>query len=717
MNLVYTINQIIFGLKRRGLIISVSTKLVRYDFLLRKVAPLALPREGDLAIKLGCESGCRCRMHGSHGRGSPYYPVGTLTFFFKSHVMSLALFGLVMGDCLSCSGACSARMRTGYDPCRAAELMLLAAVCRSSQLFIFPYFHRLVRGLDTRLDLNVFEFFLRGFLLSFRPTVRFLSQVRSALCYFGIPTKLRLELPDRNAIIKDSLEGKIGMYTRFIKFANYRIPLSKFLLCILEYYQINLSQLSVTGAANVSHFEFMCHAFSRIPTVEIGLLDFVKSADPFKVRVGERTLADNEDELNVNFGKRKKRVDFVFGSPPVNKARAEGIVIFYSRPSTAGKSPSTLRRLSRQNEQPDTGSGYAAPTTEDVISSSVTPTHERVLEDASHDNVRTRPPSGHFVILSSGSADTDILASPQVIPPVTSASTGVNAPVAESVDRLEKSEAEAAEVIELHKRMSDLEATVSIKVGELASFYTKNVGLVERVSALESERDGLKNQLVGEGWMREEFVSQQDAAERRFTKHAVELDTRIADVRRDMDNDLYSHMLTAIAGRRWVVGHGFRLAVYKCACSVECRSAMGKVILIAINKGIKQGLKAGIVHRKAGRSLAQVEAYDPEVDGKYVTADDQGNKDVAPEFSWFQPSIDQVDVPIYFESDFIDHKMLLSDAIPAIRQSVERRGLCSPSSCAPGGTSSPAPSYDSSLGITDYQVSTLVLAGNGGSAN
>ncbi|GJY05984.1 hypothetical protein Tco_0371924 [Tanacetum coccineum] len=46
-------------------------------------------------------------------------------------------------------------------------------------------------------------------------------------------------------------EGKIGMHTRFIEFANYRIPLSKFLLCVLEYYQIKLSQLSVIGAAKV----------------------------------------------------------------------------------------------------------------------------------------------------------------------------------------------------------------------------------------------------------------------------------------------------------------------------------------------------------------------------------------------------------------------------------------------------------------------------------
>ncbi|GKE26056.1 hypothetical protein Tco_1441440, partial [Tanacetum coccineum] len=117
---------------------------------------------------------------------------------------------------------------------------------------------------------------------------------------------------------------------------------------------------------------------------EIGLLDFVKYVDPFKVKVRERTLADNEvplntktedrvispfaqtislvdhaiqDELNVNSGKQKQRVAFVSGSPPVKNARAEGIVISDSRPSMANKSPSYLRRLSRQMKEADTALG------------------------------------------------------------------------------------------------------------------------------------------------------------------------------------------------------------------------------------------------------------------------------------------------------------------------------------------------------------------------
>ncbi|GKC42841.1 hypothetical protein Tco_1060563 [Tanacetum coccineum] len=486
-----------------------------------------------------------------------------------------------------------------------------------------------------------------------------------------------------------------------------------------------------------------------------------------RCRVGERTLTENEvplitkiedrvvspspqpislvdhtiqDELNANSGKRKKRVDFVYGSLPVKKARTEGIVIYDSRPSTAGKSPSALRRLIRQREQASASFGSAAPVTKDATSSFVTPTLERALKDAPHDNIKTCPPSSRFVVLSSGSVDTDIPISSQVVSPVSSAPTGVNVPaikpmsdglplsvfepeagalsatpsqgssaddfymsqIVDSATALNvyvpnwnvtnnawidnpitcqnlldhKSEAEVVEVIEIRKHVYDLEAMVAIKVGK-------------------------------------------DAAERHFLKRAATLDAHIADVRRDMDNNLYPHMLTAIAGRRWVVRHGIRLAVHKCVCSVECRSALGRVISMAIHKGIQQGLEAGVVHGKASRSLTPIEACDPEIEGKYVAtvAEFEGNTDATPEFSWFQPSLDQVTTPIYFESGSIDHEMPIFDAIPTICQSAERRGLCLPSSSTLGRAASSAPLHDSSLGVADYQVSTLVLSGDGGPAN
>ncbi|GJY75753.1 hypothetical protein Tco_0480869 [Tanacetum coccineum] len=252
-----------------------------------------------------------------------------------------------------------------------------------------------------------------------------------------------------------------------------------------------------------------------------------------------------------------------------------------------------------------------------------------------------------------------------------------DAEVAELKAKLEKSKFEAAEVDELYKCVSDLEATVVIKVSEASSLTAQNAGLLEKVSALELERNGLKGQVVDKSKMREEFI----------------------------------------------VGHGFRLAVHKCARSLECRSALGKDISMAINKSIQEGLEAGVVHGRAGRSLAQIEACNPKVKGKYVAAvfdfegmsfplldeleslkyyplalimyalalkDDQGNTYTTPEFAQFQPSLDQ---------------------------SAKRRGLCPPLSSALGGTSSSVPPHDSSVGVADYHVSTLVMTDDGEPTN
>nr|GEX91246.1 hypothetical protein [Tanacetum cinerariifolium] len=99
-----------------------------------------------------------------------------------------------------------------------------------------------------------------------------------------------------------------------------------------------------------------------------------------------------------------------------------------------------------------------------------------------------------------------------------------------------------------------------------------------------------------------------------------EMDARLDKLSVDFDKELYPHMLTAISGRRWVIGHGLRLAVMKCAESLELRQAFPDVVSAGLVKGMSEGLKHGIDHGKADRDLAAVEAYDPEVDSKYVKA-------------------------------------------------------------------------------------------------
>ncbi|GJY74027.1 hypothetical protein Tco_0478458 [Tanacetum coccineum] len=97
-----------------------------------------------------------------------------------------------------------------------------------------------------------------------------------ALCEkFHISRIVHPELPSRNDRIRNSLTGKIDVYTRFFDFSNYRIPLSQFLVDILEYFQINLSQLFVIAAANVSPFEILCRVHDFVTTVGNFLCDFL----------------------------------------------------------------------------------------------------------------------------------------------------------------------------------------------------------------------------------------------------------------------------------------------------------------------------------------------------------------------------------------------------------------------------------------------------------
>ncbi|GKE11202.1 hypothetical protein Tco_1414753 [Tanacetum coccineum] len=130
---------------------------------------------------------------------------------------------------------------------------------------------------------------------------------------YNIPSELRPELPDQNSTIKNSPDGKIGMYIRFIEFANYRILLSKFLLCVLEYYQISLSQLSVIGAAKVGHFEIMCHALGRIPTVGTFRRFYVNSTSNGWLRFGLSTVYSLVDGTSV--GKDLLPIDEVVDLP------------------------------------------------------------------------------------------------------------------------------------------------------------------------------------------------------------------------------------------------------------------------------------------------------------------------------------------------------------------------------------------------------------------
>ena len=58
---------------------------------------------------------------------------------------------------------------------------------------------------------------------------------------FYIPWDLHPEVPGPNDIIADFPAGKVGVYTRFFEWANYRVPISRFLDNILRFYHLHIS--------------------------------------------------------------------------------------------------------------------------------------------------------------------------------------------------------------------------------------------------------------------------------------------------------------------------------------------------------------------------------------------------------------------------------------------------------------------------------------------
>ncbi|GKD60405.1 hypothetical protein Tco_1297914, partial [Tanacetum coccineum] len=75
------------------------------------------------------------------------------------------------------------------------------------------------------------------------------------------------QLPSSDATMHERPTGKVGMYTWFFDYANYRILFSNFFVSVLTHIRIPFSQLSVFRSAKVSHFEIMCRVCNINPSV------------------------------------------------------------------------------------------------------------------------------------------------------------------------------------------------------------------------------------------------------------------------------------------------------------------------------------------------------------------------------------------------------------------------------------------------------------------
>ncbi|GJS73318.1 hypothetical protein Tco_0706159 [Tanacetum coccineum] len=320
---------------------------------------------------------------------------------------------------------------------------------------------------------------------------------------------------------------------------------------------------------------------------EMGLLDFVKSFDPFKVKTEERTLVENEISYKMLLVRGKRKVAFNAGLPPVKKAKGYSSIVPAVRSSTSGKTPTALEKLVVQSGQQDTGSGPTAAATKDFVSSPVTPTLEHEYEDEFGDNVRTHAAYDRYLVLTSSSdpVNTDASASLKTtshIPYVkTEAEDTVAGPIHETgssstlgnegeTSSSTPSDASPSDVEFLDQlnvnsarhtcMLSELRLRFKIRLEKAEGEATKVGILRRRVSKLEATAAAKAKELAGLGVQNVELLGQ-------------------------VDSKLYPHMLTAVAGRRY--------------------------------SGRSRGR---VEHGKVGREMGAFATYDPEVKARYKEA-------------------------------------------------------------------------------------------------
>nr|GEU95858.1 transposase (putative), gypsy type [Tanacetum cinerariifolium] len=170
---------------------------------------------------------------------------------------------------------------------------------------------------------------------------------------------------------------------------------------------------------------------------------------------------------------------------------------------------------------------------------------------------------------------------------------------------------------DMKKAAKDKSARLSQELEDMRALFSdlqvSNNHLTQQVATLQE-------QVSGEEKLKAAFEEFKRYEDSRVEQRCAELEARLDALSIHFDEELYPHMITATAGRRWMIGHGLRFAVMKCDESLELRQAFTDVVSAGIAKGMNEGLRYGVEHGQAQLTLESIEAYDPEAKTKYIAA-------------------------------------------------------------------------------------------------
>nr|GEV60264.1 hypothetical protein [Tanacetum cinerariifolium] len=240
----------------------------------------------------------------------------------------------------------------------------------------------------------------------------------------------------------------------------------------------------------------------------------------------------------------------------------------------------------------------------------------------------------------------------------------------------------------LDVKVGELETSAMSKERELTdlnalltSIKSQNDSLVGQVHELEIYSFGLQEKVTVYEKCKEQLEKFQDDQMKIVEDKFDKLYTDFVEMALHLEEQFYPHLLTTISGCKWLLTRGMELAITKCLNSSEYLSALGTANGKAIEKGMQDGLVAGISHGKKGRVLTDVVAHNPSAEADYIFALQQlqnvnfplfaelkSNKDASVEaimeilrledhvaeklgLNELQPNVDQLMVPIHSSSD------------------------------------------------------------------
>nr|GEX86372.1 transposase (putative), gypsy type [Tanacetum cinerariifolium] len=522
---------------------------------------------------------------------------------------------------------------------------------------------------------------------------------------YDIPETLHPELPGPKDRIVDSSEGKVGVYTRFFEFANFRFPLPQFLFDVLEMdlfnlicapnptkvktgsrprapHELPLLTLTATRVIEMDDLAVATDSSGVPSTIDRSPLDFTHEAGasdqgtaapemppsedvPATAAPGAgqaEEIAATEPPAARESSKRGRDGTYVNAPPPQN--HCEWIMLILDPPGAPMGEKVLLPfnwvwllmflYLKMLLQASVTRISYPLLTLRHAIPLMLPSKSSQGIAaagDPESENVSSLAEVG-----SSGSVyrpewsvtNGSLLDTPEACQDLVDHAAPSARQVAMGSQLRLRFEQEAkllrksvAQVAPRDKRIQarelkikNLEALLETEADMKKAAKDKSAGLTQELEDmcarfldlqvsnehLSQQVATLQEQVSGEEKLKAAFKEFKRYEDDRVERRCAELDARLDALSIDFDEELYPHMLIAIACRIWVIGHGLRLAVMKCGESLEMRQAFVDVVSARIAKGMSKGLRHGVEQGQAQLNVESIEAYDPEAEAKFVAA-------------------------------------------------------------------------------------------------